>query len=162
MDATRICGGRFTRAKRQFSTSWIPLGSCKPLPFLKLTASFPLKISGWKMKCPFRCSIFRGYVSFRECKSYRFPNSRNKTKLTYDFVYRFLTDVHSHNGILQEISVFSIFSCHEKYENDQPVCSHPWMYIHQLSLLIYGGLCGIRQDEISILITGSTHGTVDG
>ena len=42
-------------------------------PALQLTASFPLKINGWKITCPFGAlawPIFRGKlaVSFRECK----------------------------------------------------------------------------------------------
>ena len=41
------------------------------LPFLKLTAKAPENRPGPKRKLAFQPSIFRGYVSFRECKVFR-------------------------------------------------------------------------------------------
>ena len=38
------------------------------LPSLKLTASLHLKIDGWKTTFVLGWPIFRGYVSFKECK----------------------------------------------------------------------------------------------
>ena len=44
------------------------------LPSLKLTASLPLKMDGWTMKCPFGARpMFRGYVSFREGRPLKSP-----------------------------------------------------------------------------------------
>ena len=44
------------------------------LPSLKLTASLPLKMDAWKMKCPFGARpMFRGYVSIREGRPLKSP-----------------------------------------------------------------------------------------
>ena len=41
---------------------------------LKLTASLPLKMDAWKMKCPFGARpMFRGYVSIREGRPLKSP-----------------------------------------------------------------------------------------
>ena len=54
-----------------YDETWIvttrpnPIVPKKCIPSLKLT--YPLKIDGWKMKFLLGRTIFRGYVSFREC-----------------------------------------------------------------------------------------------
>ena len=45
----------------------VPLGS---IPSLKLTASLPLKMDGWKMKSPFGMAYLEGLCKFREGISY--------------------------------------------------------------------------------------------
>ena len=48
---------------------WMIFFTVYGLPSLKLTASLPLKIGAWKTTFLLGRSIFRGYVSLKECSA---------------------------------------------------------------------------------------------